>query len=275
MKVSVIIPVYNRLQSAHEAVCSVLSQTYKNFELIVINDGSTNDLSELKLQVQRAGHVFISQDNKGVSAARNLGVRCSLGRYIAFLDSDDIWYPKKLELQIEYMQKNPAIRICQTQEAWFRNGRFVNPKKRHKKPDGEAFFCSLELCCISPSATMMERTLFDEVGGFDESLPVCEDYDLWLRIAAQYHVGLVDEVLIRKNGGHSDQLSRSQEAMDRFRLYAMEKTLRTVNLSVEKRTALLSEMKRKAEVLMQGSLKRGRKDISLQFLPPFDSEPLS
>jgi hypothetical protein len=252
----VVIPTYNRSGRAADAILSVLAQTYSNYELIVVDDGSSEDTSQIQELLLGPNHYFFATDHHGVSAARNFGARNAAGRWLSFLDSDDTWYPEKLSKQLSYLDARPEMLICQTQEEWIRNGRRVNPKLRHLQPDGQAFEKSLELCCISPSSVMIDRELFEKVGGFDERLAVCEDYDLWLRITAQYEVGLVPEQLICKQGGHADQLSKSVPAMDRFRVFSMVKLLARQTLLAEQRDAVCCALKRKLAPLMQGAQKR-------------------
>ena len=254
--ISVIIPVYNRPAMLSEAIASVLRQTCRDFELIVVDDGSTEDLSESQKIVEQAGHNWIQSTNRGVSAARNLGVLQSSKKYLAFLDSDDYWLPKKLEMQIRFFESNRGFRINQTEEVWYRNGQHVNPCKHHQKPQGDAFSVSLMLCAISPSAVMLERELFQEVGGFDEDLMVCEDYDLWLRISARYPVGLVEDRLVCKRGGHNDQLSHSLPAMDRFRVYSMLKVLGNDCLSDAQKVEVIKVLRTKVNILLNGAKKR-------------------
>ncbi|MFQ5852436.1 MAG: glycosyltransferase, partial [Candidatus Binatia bacterium] len=224
--VSVIIPTYNRSSMVCEAIESVFRQSYKGYELIVVDDESQDGSTE-KLQQYGSRVSVFSQPRRGVAAARNLGVRWSCGRYVAFLDSDDLWQPKKLEIQVTFMQANPQVQICQTEEIWIRNGVRVNPKRKHRKPSDSIFRASLNLCLVSPSAVMMTRGLFERVGGFDEAFEVCEDYDLWLRIAVDTVISLIPEPLVIKRGGHGDQLSRSTWGLDRFRILALEKLLRS------------------------------------------------
>jgi GT2 family glycosyltransferase len=192
-----------------------------------------------------------------VAAARNLGVSQSRGCYIAFLDSDDLWLPGKMARQTAFMIEHPRVAICQTEEIWIRNGVRVNPKAVHRKPSGEIFARSLELCLISPSAVMMTRQLFQQFGGFDETFLVCEDYDLWLRIAAAERVPLIDTPLVVKRGGHADQLSRSMWGMDRYRVLALQKILRS-GLKGWRRAAALKVLRRKIGVLARGARKRGK-----------------
>jgi glycosyltransferase involved in cell wall biosynthesis len=206
--VSVIIPTYNRAWIIKESVDSVFSQDFNDFELIVIDDGSTDNTLEI-LNSYGEDIIVIHQRNQGVSSARNRGLMEASGSLIAFLDSDDLWLPGKLSLQVDFFNSNPTALICQTEEIWMRNNVRINPKKRHKKPAGIIFEPSLALCLVSPSAVMIRRSLFDDVGLFDETLPACEDYDLWLRISCKYPVCLIDIPLIIKRGGHDDQLSQA------------------------------------------------------------------
>ncbi|MGH7766500.1 MAG: glycosyltransferase family 2 protein, partial [Candidatus Binatia bacterium] len=203
--VSVIIPTYNRWPMLSEAVDSALTQSYRDSEVVVVDDGSEDRTAEKLSERYGPAVRIVTQARRGVAAARNLGVKCSRGAYLAFLDSDDLWQRRKLEIQMSFMQREPDWRICQTEEVWIRNGVRVNPKIKHRKPSGDIFRRSLDLCLVSPSATLITRDLFDSTGGFDESFPVCEDYDLWLRIAADYPVHLIPEPLVIKRGGQADQ----------------------------------------------------------------------
>jgi len=246
-----------------EAVASVLSQNFADFELIVVDDGSTDgtagELAGFGSTVR-----FISTPKRGVSAARNTGVRASGGRYLAFLDSDDLWKAGKLVRQTAFMEEHPQVQICQTEETWVRNGVRVNPKLVHRKPSGDVFLRSLDLCLVSPSAVMMTRDLFERVGGFDESFPVCEDYDLWLRVSVQEPIPLIPMPLVIKRGGHADQLSRSMWGMDRYRVLALQKLLRG-GLVASRRAAVLSVLRRKVTVLSNGARKRGKLHEAAEF----------
>ena len=257
-QVSVIIPTYNRGWIIKEAIDSVLAQDYTEFELIVVDDGSTDHTSDV-LDSYRNVIKVIPQKNKGVSAARNLGIAEASGKFIAFLDSDDLWLSQKLTLQIEFFNQTPDALICQTEEVWIRNGLRVNPKKRHKKPSGMIFKPSLELCLVSPSAVMIQRSLLDRVGGFDETLPACEDYDLWLRIGCRFPVHLIDAPLIIKRGGHDDQLS-ARPGLDKFRIKAIEKIINSGILSDDQHRAAVKMLKKKCDIYAAGCRKRGREE---------------
>lgn len=261
--VSVIIPTYNRWPMLGEAIDSVLVQSFRDFELMIVDDGSSD---ETTVELGRYGSrlKWIRQERRGVAAARNKGARHATGRYLAFLDSDDLWCEKKLESQVAFMAANPAVQICQTEEIWIRNGVRVNPKARHRKPSGDIFRRSLELCLVSPSAVMMTRSLFEKVRGFDESMTVCEDYDLWLRVASEHSVLLIPKPLVVKRGGHPDQLSHSTWAMDRFRVRALRKLLRSP-LSGERRIWAIESLKKKVAILSQGAAKRGRRAEALGY----------
>jgi len=257
-QVSVIIPTYNRDWILKETIDSILAQDYKDFELIVVDDGSTDNTSEVLASYENDVRIFF-QENKGVSAARNRGIAESSGQFIAFLDSDDLWLPQKLSEQVEFFNQMPDALICQTEEVWIRNGRRVNPKKRHKKPSGMIFEPSLELCLVSPSAVMIRRSLFDRVGRFDETLPACEDYDLWLRISCRFPVHLIDTPLIIKRGGHNDQLS-SMVGLDKFRIKAIKKIIENGRLADDQYRAAVKTLKEKCKIYADGCRKRGREE---------------
>lgn len=257
--VSVIIPTFNRAVKTARAITSVLYQRFKEYEIIVVDDGSGDEtervLHPFKDNIRYVAH----KANQGVSAARNTGIEASKAPLIAFLDSDDYWLPDKLDVQTLFFNKNPNAMICQTEETWIRNGKRVNPGKRHLKPSGNIFEPSLALCLVSPSAVMLKRALLDEVGVFDEGLPACEDYDLWLRIACRYPVFLIRKSLVIKEGGHPDQLSARFKGMDRFRIKALEKLLLESPLRESQKRSALTELSRKCRIYGTGCLKRGKK----------------
>lgn len=253
---SVILPVYNRENRVTRAIDSVLRQTFQPFEIFVVNDGSTDNTPAL-LKSYGDQIKVIHQQNYGVSSARNKGITASSGEWIALLDSDDEWLPGKLQMQYEYICSHPDIKIFQTDEIWIRNGKRVNPMKKHSKKGGYIFYESLPLCIVSPSAVVIHRSLFHEYGLFNETLPVCEDYELWLKMGAHQPIGLIKEFGIIKYGGHEDQLSRKYWGMDRFRIRALENVLNEGQLSSEQRSAVIREIISKAEILQAGAVKRG------------------
>lgn len=265
-QVSVIIPTYNRAGKVARAIASVLYQTFTDCEVIVVDDGSTDSTADTLSLLDSHLIVIRHEQNRGVSAARNTGIKAASAPLVAFLDSDDYWLPEKLGLQAAFFQSRPDAVACQTQELWIRKGRRVNPAKKHLKPRGNIFEPSLKLCLVSPSAVVVRRALFDEVGFFDETFPVCEDYDLWLRISCRYPVDLIDRSLVIKEGGHMDQLSKSMKGMDRFRIQAMAKLLQEGCLTQSQVLAVFTELKAKCDVYGLGCLKRGRKDEGQYYL---------
>ncbi len=256
MNVSVIIPTHNRADLLPRALNSVLAQTLPPGEIILVDDGSTDRTGDL-IRQQYPTVRYLRQACRGVSAARNLGIAAARGDWIALLDSDDAWLPGKLQAQHNALGAHHGCRLCHTEEIWIRNGRRVNPMRKHAKSGGRIFRRCLPLCVISPSSTLIHRDLLDETGGFDETLPACEDYDLWLRICAHESVLLVDTPQIVKYGGHPDQLSRRHWGMDRFRIQALEKILRQDGLDAEDRAAALQTLVEKAQILAKGAEKRG------------------
>ncbi|MBI4970833.1 MAG: glycosyltransferase family 2 protein [Candidatus Omnitrophica bacterium] len=266
MLVSVIIPTYNRKELVRRAIQSVLNQTFKKYALIVVDDGSTDQTDKILKEFKGAKIHFYRQDRKGVSAARNRGIRESRGELIAFLDSDDVWHPKKLEVQVDFFRKNPTAMIAQTEEEWIRDGRPANPMKKHKKYSGDIFRASLPLCIVSPSAVMMRRELFDKVGYFDDRLSACEDYDMWLRVAARYPIYLIEGRLTIKYGGHADQLSRTVPSLDKYRIQSMLKLLDSKILTPEQRKWTIEELKYKAKIYGEGCIKHGREEEGKKIL---------
>ena len=258
-QVSVIIPTYNRAYVLGEAIDSVLSQTYDDLELIVIDDGSQDETRDI-VASYNSRLTYLHQEHRGVSAARNLGIERARGNYLAFLDSDDLWLKEKLYLQMECMMADPETLICYTDEIWIRKGVRVNQMKKHRKYSGMIFEYCLPLCIVSPSSVLINRQLIDEVGVFDETLEVCEDYDLWLRISARYPIHFIETPLIVKRGGHADQLSKKGQGQDRFRIKALVKLLEEDYISHHQRKSAWRELVKKCTIYGTGCIKRGKKE---------------
>lgn len=255
MKISVVIPTYNRIALVERAIDSVLRQSIKPFDIIVVDDGSDDGTSEM-IQKKYRSINLVQQQNSGVSAARNNGIKHAKGDWIALLDSDDEWTEKKLENQANRLIKNPDYHFCHTNEIWIRNGVRVNQKKRHQKYGGYIFDKCLDICRISPSSTLFKKNILEHVGWFNTQLPVCEDYDLWLRITADYKILFVDEPLIIKYGGHTDQLSQSVEGIELFRIKSLENLLANTELSPQKKNLAITMIIKKLNIYLNGLIKR-------------------
>ena len=256
--VSVILPSWNRADWLKKSIDSVLEQTFRDFELIVVDDASTDSTQEILTIYSGKFRSITFAKNLGVSAARNAAVKNCDSEWIAFLDSDDFWHPHKLQKQIAQTVIRAECPIHFTDEIWIRNGVRVNPKKKHQKLEGWIFKPSLELCLMSPSTVLLRRELFEVHGLFDETLPICEDYDLWLRLTAQHQVALLNEKLMTRHGGHADQLSLSEWGIDRYRVQSIIKILKTEKLSPEDRSAAIVVLRKKCEILINGFRKRGK-----------------
>ncbi|MUM76997.1 glycosyltransferase [Pseudodesulfovibrio sp. F-1] len=261
--VSIILPTYNRADFIGAALDSVFAQSWRHWELIVIDDGSTDRTGRVLDRYDDPRLIRLRQENRGVSAARNAGIAASSGPVVALLDSDDQWLPRKLERQLAYMERH-GYEICQTDEIWVRNGRRVNQKAKYAKPEGWFFEKSLYMCLISPSCTMFTREVWQGIGPFDETMPSCEDYDMWLRACLSYPVGLVAEPLTIKHGGRPDQLSNSVTCADWYRIRALLKILQSGKLDARQREAALAELGRKVAIYAQGCEKRGKEEDAKQ-----------
>ncbi len=251
MNITVVVPTYNRYHLLKRALDSVYAQRYRVGEVIVIDDGSSDETSQIKKDFPLIKYIY--QNNSGVSSARNLGIKSATYEWIAFLDSDDTWHKDKIQLQVELHQSNPELRMSYTDENWIRDGVRVKIPKKFRKFGGDIFDECLSHCIIAPSATLLHRDLIEKVGDFDESLEVCEDYDLWLRVAVDNEIGLVDKPLITKYAGHKDQLSFKHWGMDRFRVLALEKLLDS-----NKKDIVLKTLLQKYKVLLKGATKHNK-----------------
>lgn len=257
-KFSVVIPTFNRAATLERALDSVLNQTLKNWELIIVDDGSTDLTQDLVSAWQARNPEIVCQyvhtPNRGVSAARNAGARQARGTWLAFLDSDDEWMPHKLELQDALTANFVWIH---SGENWIRNGVRVNAGKKHEKSGGRVFERAVDICFISPSTSLIRKDIFAEENGFREDFPVCEDYELWLRLAAKYPVGFLPHGLIHKYGGHADQLSRKYFAMDYYRAKALIQFLDCTDISEAERQHVIAALLEKCEILIRGYEKHG------------------
>ena len=264
--VSVIIPTFNRAAFLPKTIQSVLDQTAQDFEIILVDDGSTDNTAEV-LDEFKDRLTYIKQTNQGPASARNTGIKKSQGKFLAFVDSDDWWDKNKLTVQLARMEKNPEYLISHTQEIWYQKGKLLNQKKKHRKYHGNIFKHCLPLCAVSLSTVVARRELFDRVGCFDEDLPCCEDYDLWLRISIQHPFLLIDQPLTLKDGGRTDQLSMIYATgIDKFRIQSLIKMIGKEILSPEQRKLALQELKKKCLIYGNGCLKHGKTDEGTHYL---------
>ena len=248
------IPTFNRPYKTKTAVQSVLEQTKAVDEIIVVDDGSTGESIDFKHPCVR---VVRTTQNRGVSAARNLGIRLAQSEWIGLLDSDDTWKPSKWKNQLAALKTDKTILFSHTNETWIRDGKFVNKMKKHQKFGGWIYEKCLPLCAMSPSSVVMHTSLIQDIGTFDETLPACEDYDYWLRVTSRYPVHYLNSEEITKTGGHSDQLSKKHWGMDRFRIVALEKQLKNKKLIPKHQKKTLEVLLKKLSVLENGARKRG------------------
>lgn len=262
--VTVVIPTYNRAQRMIHAIDSVLTQTRAVDEIIVVDDGSTDNTRQI-ITDKYPEIIYLFQPHNGVSSARNTGIRAAACDWICLLDSDDGWHANKLERQVSALSNNPDYRVCHTDETWYRNGRVLNQSKKHAKKGGRIFQHCLPLCAISPSSVMIHKHVFAEAGRFDERLPACEDYDMWLRITARFPVLYLDEALTDKHGGHSDQLSKQHWGLDRFRIAALDKIISIDILNRDDRDAAVNMLVKKIHIFLNGANKRGKNEYCAKF----------
>ena len=257
LNVSVIIPTYNRKNLLKRALHSVSSQTFVPQEIIVVDDGSSDGTKDWVLE--RFPYVrYIYQDNSGVSSARNAGIKEAKGSWIALLDSDDEWMPDKLEKQERAINDSKEAWLCHTNEFWVRNSVRVNQMKKHQKYGGYVFENCLDICRISPSSVLIKKEVFKMVGLFDESLKVCEDYDLWLRITSVLPIIFLDQPLIIKYGGHADQLSRVDNGIEQYRIKSLEKILRSESLPADQLKSAKLHLLKKLKIFSNGLEKRNK-----------------
>jgi len=258
--ISVIIPTYNRANFLERAIDSVLSQTRKVDECIIVDDGSSDNSSLILQKYQSNVGVIRLDKNSGVSHARNVGMKMASGNWIALLDSDDEWKANKLERQLEAIHKKPDTVFCHTEEIWIRNGKRVNQMKKHQKFGGFIFDKSLERCLISPSSVLFRKSLLEEIGYFDPTFPICEDYDLWLKVSARYAVLFLDEPLVIKYAGHKDQLSLNTSKIEQYRIKALENLVLEQGLKIEDEFSALEMLIKKCHIYLSGSEKRGHQN---------------
>ena len=260
-KISIVIPTFNRIGSLPRALDSALNQTYQPSEIIVVDNGSSDGTTKL-LRERYPSIRLLIEKKLGVSAARNKGIKHSKFQWIALLDSDDAWDTTKLEKQKNALASSlDHFRLVHTDEIWIRNGNKFNQMKKHQKFGGDIFNNCLSLCCISPSSVLINKNIFKEVGYFDESLPVCEDYDLWLKICSQEKILFINQKLTLKYGGHKDQLSKTYWGMDRFRIKSLENLILNYKLKPDQKINAIKTIVKKLKIIVNGAYKRNNSSI--------------
>tara|TARA_B110000027_G_scaffold60694_1_gene65323 strand:- start:1167 stop:2036 length:870 start_codon:yes stop_codon:yes gene_type:complete len=260
--VSVVIPTLNRCLLLKRAIDSVLNQSVSPNEVIVIDNGSSDETINM-ISTNYPDIIFLTEEKIGVSASRNQGIKKSNSEWVAFLDSDDVWEPFKLEKQLTFNNRfKTNFRFIHTNETWIRNGKFLNQMKKHEKSGGDLFKNCLKLCCISPSSSMIKKEVFKNYGFFDEELQVCEDYDMWVRITAKENVGYLSEPLVIKYGGHADQLSKKYWGMDRFRIKSLEKNINSNWFSKDQNKYAYETLIKKLQIVLSGAKNRNNTKLS-------------
>jgi glycosyltransferase involved in cell wall biosynthesis len=228
--VTVIIPTHNDGAFIEGALESVLNQTFRDVEIIVVNDGSTDD-TEQRLAKFRDRIIYHSQDCRGPSVSRNWAIRVAQSPLIAFLDADDLWLPSKLERQVRFALDNPQFGIITTDVEWFNEGGVINPSLKSRYPISNGFVLKELLFdnWITTSAAMVRRECFASAGWFDEEPGVFgEDWMMWVRIAARYPVQFLDEVLTRRRVRSASFERRNAEAQFQNLFRNLEKLRSTV-----------------------------------------------
>ena len=264
MKVSVIIPVYNRFTLLQKSIDSLLRQSLKPDEIIVVDDGSTLDIKEALLPYKNQIKL-IQTKNLGVSSARNIGIKSAKNDWIALLDSDDEWREDKLQKQTSLHVSNPHLLFSHTGEKWIRDNKEIKYPKKLAKPQGWCFLDNTSTCKIAASSVMFHRSICDDIGYFDEKLKVCEDYDFWLRVSYSYEIGLIDEPLIIKKAGHT-QLSKEIFAIDRYHIYSLQKFLNSKYKEDVKRV-----IEKKCKILIKGAIKHKNREILEEYTKIMES----
>ncbi|AFY99669.1 glycosyltransferase family 2 protein [Calothrix sp. PCC 6303] len=230
-KVSVVVPAYNAMKYLPETLDSILQQTFSDFEVLIINDGSSDHIVEWFQEIQDSRVKLISQQNMGLSSARNTGIRYSQGEYIAFLDSDDTWEKTKLEKQVNYLEKNPSVDLIHTwmelmDEVGISTGRILK-----SSAEGNIWEKLIQRNVIACLTVMVRRHCFEVVGGFDETLRSLEDWDMWIRIAKNYKFAVIPEALAYYRQIPTSMSKNFQVMADSFNI-VIEKTFDTVPIDL-------------------------------------------
>lgn len=261
MKVDVVIPAYGRVALLNEAIASVLGQTYSDLTLYVVDDGSPEPIApQLQLDDTRV-RLLRLEKNGGSGPARNHGVAAGTAPLIAFLDSDDLWHPQKLERQVDYLSGHADCQWLHCNELWLRGDLEVKQRAEHRKQGGQFLERAFVRCLIATSAVVLRREFFERHGGFAAPFRICQDFELWLRLMADAPVGFLEEALAIKRTGDWLQASATPE-IDRFRVLALHQFYRQIrgNSAMQPHVEpLLAEAERKSRMLVVGAEKHGNR----------------
>lgn len=296
--VSVIIPVYNRNFLLKEAVLSVAAQTFTNFELIIIDDCSNCDPEpEIAMLpgIKNINLKFIKlKKHSGMPGfVRNKGASEAQGDFLAFLDSDDLWLPEKLQTQLDFIFADDELRkryaqsnfsifpnpdepyllqdektktvICHTREKWIRGSKIISQTSQKHNRSGDIFSDCLLKCIMGPSTVMVGTELFKKTGGFREDLEIAEDYELWIRIAAFYNALYIDKPLTVKRAGKWEQLSQKYNQIEIFRIDALGELIKNNFFPPQKLAEAKAVFAQKCRIYAAGCRKRGKIEEALKY----------
>ena len=222
--VSVILPTYNCAAFLPHSIGSILAQTYNSYEIIVVDDGSTDNTKEVLYPfMQRIKYILLEQ-NKGLPTARNIGILSAQGKYIAFIDADDLWLPEKLQTDIEYFETHPEVSMVYSKHLNIdQNGRMLDEASQKRLPSGNIFTQLFsEQNFIITSSVVVRKEIFETTGLFYEQLSNCQDWDMWLRIAFYFKVGGINTPLVKyRHNPHS--LSKNRNNVLKYQKMVIDK----------------------------------------------------
>ncbi|MDM9381603.1 glycosyltransferase family A protein [Chlorogloeopsis sp. ULAP01] len=226
-KVSIIIPAYNAMTYLPETVESVLRQTFTDFEVLIVDDGSSDQIVQWVSELEDPRVKLISQENQGVSLARNTGIAYAQGEYVAFLDADDLWTPTKLEKQVICLDQNPSVGLVHTWMALIDCKGKSNGRVMTSNAEGNTWQQLLEKNMVACSSVMVRRCCLQNVGGFEPHLNFAEDWDMWIRISAHYHFAVIKEALYYYRQV-PNSLSKNIRVLEQAFLFVIEKAFHSV-----------------------------------------------
>ena len=222
--VSIVLPTYNCAAFLPHSIGSILAQIYNSYEIIVVDDGSTDNTKEVLYPfMQRIKYILLEQ-NKGLPTARNIGILSAQGKYIAFIDADDLWLPEKLQTDIEYFETHPEVSMVYSKHLNIdQNGRMLDEASQKRLPSGNIFTQLFsEQNFIITSSVVVRKEIFETTGLFYEQLSNCQDWDMWLRIAFYFKVGGINTPLVKyRHNPHS--LSKNRNNVLKYQKMVIDK----------------------------------------------------